>query len=323
VVRRSLILAVGAGLLLLTIAAISFYRTYGVYGVNVITRRGGSYWAPMKTDDPRLSPSMRTALKIPAPTATPGTLRWRVVAPGFEVAELPVIAEGREVDRLLLSRIDPTRYRFRVLNDDTVRKDIDQWEAALPNALLIVNGSYFDTRGRPDTPVVMDGRASGPTAYRADGGAFVAGAGRATIVDLKGMDWRTTLARSDNAMVSYPLLIGDDGQARVPTKSRWLANRTFVGEDKAGRIIVGTTREAFFSLDRWAVFLKAAPLDLKRALNLDGGPIAGLSVRVGGFRQKHYAWWEAQVAGEKVKLLSWPIANSTTAMPMVLVVEPD
>lgn len=123
-------------------------------------------------------------------------------------------------------------------------------------------------------------------------------------------------------MVSYPLLIGDDGQTHVSVKSRWLANRTFVAKDGTGRIVIGTTKEAFFSLDRLAEFLKASPLDLKVALNLDGGPIACRSVRLNGYSQKFYARWEAQVEDDNVKLLRWPFPQANWAMPMVLTVEP-
>jgi hypothetical protein len=122
-------------------------------------------------------------------------------------------------------------------------------------------------------------------------------------------------------MVSYPLLIGEDGQTHVASKSRWLANRTFVGEDSRGRIIIGTTKEAFFTLERLAIFLKNSPLDLKLALNLDGGPIACQSIRLQGFQRKFYAEWEAQVQDDRVKLLQWPFAVKTWAMPVVLTVE--
>ncbi len=122
-------------------------------------------------------------------------------------------------------------------------------------------------------------------------------------------------------MVSYPLLIGEDGETHVNSNSRWLANRTFIGRDMDGLIVVGTTREAFFTLKSLAEFLKASPLNLKMALNLDGGPIACQSVRSGSYHRKFYARWEAQVSGDQVRLLSWPFAKATWAMPMVLTVE--
>jgi hypothetical protein len=122
-------------------------------------------------------------------------------------------------------------------------------------------------------------------------------------------------------MVSYPLLIGTDGQTHVAASSRWLANRTFVGKDGQGRIIVGTTREAFFPLAALAAFLKSSPLDLKLALNFDGGPISCQSVRLDGFERKFYAKWESQLHGDDVRLLRWPFANASWAMPMILEVE--
>ncbi|MGO7319400.1 hypothetical protein ACCS95_06630 [Rhizobium ruizarguesonis] len=83
---------------------------------------------------------------------------------------------------------------------------------------------------------------------------------------------------------------------------------------------MGTTKEAFFPLAAQAEFLKSAPLELKIALNFDGGPIACQSVRLNGFQRKFYAQWEAQVNGDEVKLLRWPFGKRW-AMPMVLTVE--
>jgi hypothetical protein len=161
----------------------------------------------------------------------------------------------------------------------------------------------------------------GPRHYDAHAGAFVAGDGTADVRDLSKEHWRHAFAGARNAMVSYPLLIGEDGQNHVAVKSRWLANRSFVGRDAKGRIIIGSTREAFFPLDRLATFLLATPLGLKVALNLDGGPVACQSVRLKGFRRRFYARWEAQVSGDKVSLLRWPRASTNVAMPIVLTVE--
>ena len=312
----------GAAIVLLVVAGCVgwVWQRNGVYGLNTFLRRGGTYWITLRADDPRLSPSMQLALKEPPPLAQPAPFTWREVEKGFEVAELPVMADGKEVDRILLNRIDPALFRFVALNSANGDKGIDEWEKALPTAVLIVNGSYYDLKGRPDTPIISDGVAMGPTTYDAKAGAFTAGDGFASIKELSNQTWQTALTGATNAMVSYPLLIGSDGQTHVKTASRWLANRTFVAEDGGHRIIVGTTKEAFFPLAALAEFLKSAPLDLKIALNFDGGPIACQSVRLNGFQRKFYAQWEAQANGDDVKLLRWPFGESW-AMPMVLAVE--
>lgn len=293
----------------------------GAYGYHALWRRGGAYWITLAPDDARLSPAMRRALTLPSPTATPGPLVWREVEPGFAVAEMAAMVEGQAVDRILLSRIDPARYRFVVRNAAAGDKGLDEWEKALPNAVLTVNGSYFDKKGRPDTPFVSEGEALGPQTYDAQAGAFVAGTDFAGIRPLGGQTWQAAFAGASNAMVSYPLLIGSDGRTHVAIKSRWLANRSFVGQDSQGRILIGSTEDAFFSLERLASFLKDAPLDLTLALNLDGGPIACQSVRLKGYHRRLYARWEAQVAGEQVQLLRWPLSRASWAMPIVLTVE--
>ncbi|SMD19583.1 Predicted protein [Rhizobium sp. RU36D] len=296
-----------------------FWQRHGVYGVNVLLRRGGSYWETMMPDDARLTPSMRLAMTDNLADAQPGEFVWREVEPGFEVAEMPVVVNGAEVDRLLLNRVDPGRFRFTVRNDPTGSMNIDEWEHALPDEVLIVNSSYYDNMGLPATPIISEGQPSGPEQYDARAGAFVASAQGARLVDLAGQDWKQVFAGAENAMIAYPMLIGADGQTRTAPESRWLANRTFLGQDGSGRIIIGSTKDAFFSLARLAVFLKNAPLDLKLALNLDGGPIASQSVRLEGFTRKHHAKWESQFDKGQVHLLRAPF-DVPWALPMTLTV---
>lgn len=323
--RKAIAVAAALSALAVLSALWLVWERNGVYGLNVLLRRGGSYWITVDRDDTRLSPAMRLALQSSIPQATAGASSWSEVEPGFEASEIPVIADAREVDRLYLYRFDPAKFRFVARNEPDGRKDIDQWERALGpdgkgGTVLIVNGSYFGLKGEADTPFVSNGTRLGPRDYDARAGAWVADASGTHVFDLTNRDWRPVLEHADNAMVSYPLLVGEDGRNTVRAKSNWLANRTFIAEDRQGRILVGSTRDAFFSLDRLADFLLGSKLDLKTALNLDGGPIAGLSVRAGSYRLKHYARWEAQVRDNKVSLLRAPL-DVPWAMPVVLTVE--
>ncbi len=313
--------------ILAVLSAVGYiWQRHGEYGINVVLRRGGTYWVSVKPDDVRLSPAMQLALKPEIPAVTVGAAgAWNEVEPGFQVREIPVMAGDREIDRLYLNRFDPARFRFVARNEPSGAKDIDQWEAALKpegagGTVLIVNGSYFGLKGEADTPFVSMGTRLGPDAYDAKAGAWVVNASGTHVVDLSSRDWRAVVENAENAMVSYPMLVGEDGQNNVRVKSNWLANRTFVAEDRQGRIIVGSTKDAFFSLDRLANFLLETDLDLKTALNLDGGPVASLSVRSGNYRLKHYAKWEAQVADGEVSLLQ-TLLDVPWGLPVVLTVE--
>lgn len=280
---------------------------------------GGKGWPEVSTTDFRLSHAMRRAWENPVPAVHPGQYAWHEIAPGYEIAELPVLTDQEEIDRFYLVRIDPAHYTFETKIKPG--RTISEWERALPDAALIVNGSFFGPNYEADTPFISGGVAMGPTTYDAKAGAFIATADKAWVADLStGGTWQSAFVGAQNAMVAYPLLIGDDGKSHVATRTRWLSNRTFVGQDTAGRIVVGSTRDAFFSLDREAEFLIAAKLDLKVALNLDGGPLACQSVRAGGVHRMHIARWEAQEENGRAKLIYAPLGESE--MPVVLVASP-
>jgi hypothetical protein len=303
----------------LSIAA--FLAHYGISGVNVILRREVHVWVDAKADDSRISPSMRLALQAQPLAATAGPFAWQALDHGFEVAELPVLAGETEVDRILLARIDPAHFTFQVATRASRDRDALDWMKHL-GAVLVINGSYFSRYGTAATPLLSARILSGPADYDARHGAFVASPSFVGIRDLAHQHWREAFHGADHAMVSYPLLIGADGKSRSKGDARWLANRSFVGQDSTGRIVLGTTRDAFFSLDRLAAFLRVAPLDLKLALNLDGGPIACQAVDLKDFRRDACGEWEMATDGDELRLLKPLFGKRRWGLPIVLAVVP-
>lgn len=318
--RRWLAFAALATVLLVAAASAALYLYAGVYGFNVIMKRGGSIWVDVTPTDPRLTSSMRQALQVPPPTAQAGALSWTWLRPGFEIAELPVISAGAEVDRILLARIDPKAYRFEIFSRPAGDFDVDDWMTSL-GAALVVNGSYFSRYGLPDTPTVIAGKSFGPGSYQARHGAFVVSSTRTGIVDLGPQDWRTVFNGIDHGAISYPLLVGPP-PSRVGGDARWLANRSFIGEDSAGLVAVGTTRDAFFSLDRFSDFLRQAPLGLVLALNLDGGPLACQGVRVGASSRTVCGSWETKFEDQRLQLLRSVIGQRRWGLPLVIAAFP-
>ncbi len=260
---------------------------------------------------------MRLAIGA-APLATPGSFKWQVIGDGFEVADLPAVAGEHDVDHVLLARIDLAKFRFEVRTAYKGDVGLDQWMTQLHPALLI-EGSYSGRTGRPATPIVSAGQSLGPSSYDASAGAFVSSHLFTGIQDVRDKGWQAAFEGAENAMVSFPLLVAD-GSPGPTRSSRWLANRNFVGQDANGRIIIGTTTDAFFTLERFARFLADSPLGLILALNLDGGPVASQGVSLNGFERRVYGRWEAKVEGDRTQLLMWPYGS--VAMPVVLAVFP-
>lgn len=299
------------------VACVIFWNYIGGYWVRVLIRHGGDAWLTVGRDSQRLSPAMRVALSG-STSALPGSFQWKTAGTGFEVGELPVLVGGNEVDRILLARIDPVHYRFAVFNDCSGASGLAEWMKNL-GAALVVNGSYYSHRALPDTPFLSNGVLLGPADYDARAGAFVSSPGFTGIRDLAHEDWKSAFQGADNAMVSYPLLL-ENGIPYNGKVSDWLANRSFVGQDGNGRIIIGTTKDAFFSLYRLARFLHDAPLGLTYALNLDGGPVASQGISLNGFERRSIGQWEAQFNDQNGSLLTCPYG--TWEMPIVLAVFP-
>jgi hypothetical protein len=309
-----------AAIVLLMAGGVGLYSQTGWYGFNMILRRGGSIWVPVASGDSRISNSMRLALGGSVPAVHSGAPDWVMREDGFETAELAVLAGDNEVDRLLLVRIAPEKFRFSVFNAPSGRRGLDEWMTSL-GAKFVVNGSYFAIDGSPDTPFMSEGVTSGPKNYDATHGAFIVSDGFVGVRDLQGVPWRDALAGARHAMVSYPLLTGP-GPSRVKSDWRWLANRSFVGQDSAGRIIIGTTKDAFLSLERLAAFLRQSPLGLTLTLNVDGGPVACQGVEVAAFSRNFCGDWEMKFEDNEIKLLRPLIGSRRWGLPIVLAVLP-
>jgi Phosphodiester glycosidase len=263
---------------------------------------------------------MRVALRDPIPQAQGGAFQWARRVEGLETTELPVLADGNEVDRLLLVRIDPGKYRFELRNAPAGDLDLAGWMKQL-HAVVVMNGSYFGPNGTPATPFLSDGTQLGPVNYHATHGVFLVSDQFTGVDDLQQQDWHDLFRQARSGMVSYPLLIGP-GPSRVQADRRWLANRTFIANDSSGRIMLGTTKEAFFSLDRLAAFLKAAPLDLTLALNLDGGSVACQAVSVADYARDFCGDWETKFEQGQFQLLQRLIGRRHWGLPIVVAVVP-
>jgi hypothetical protein len=265
---------------------------------------------------------LRAASADPTTIPIAAAPAWTTRAPGLETAELPVIFHGEEVDRIDLVRLEPRHWRFAVQLDRSRSRTLADWQRLIGTG-VVVNGSYFQPDGTPSTPIRVAGQAFGPREYESSHGALVIPAdGPPAILDLLGHDPLAAIAGAPDALVSYPLLVDAAGAVRAEGRPDWLATRSFVAVDGSGRVVIGTTETGFFSLHRLGGFLAAAPLDLRLALNLDGGPLAAQSVSVPGFHRAVQGeaelndnldvtriWWQELVRKE------WPL-------PIVLVMTP-
>jgi uncharacterized protein YigE (DUF2233 family) len=216
----------------------------------------------------------------PRPIATPVPLDsgWQSIAPGVEYRELK-IEQGDRSDRLRIARIDSAQARLRVRYDPDRPRRVSEWLSE-SNALVAVNGNFFDPQNQALGLVIQDGQRRGGVVYEGFGGMFAVSGDDVRVrwnVDEPYMGEPLT-----HALQNFPMLVLPGGAANPDIDDNGRRSlRTAVGQDRSGRIIFVVSPGPTFTLTEFGQWLAASDLDLNVALNLDGGTSSGLVLRSG------------------------------------------
>jgi uncharacterized protein YigE (DUF2233 family) len=233
---------------------------------------------PTPTPTPTVTP---TPTATPSPTPEPADTGWEPVEPGVEVRQVRV-PTGDVAERLLLIRIEPDRFRFRVRYTPGSGRRVSEWAAEV-EPLLVVNGGYFTPEYEATGLVVSEGRVYG-TSYEAFAGMFaVLPGGR---VELR---WLMTEPYDPEEMVvaavqSFPVLVKPGGVMGFPPDADdgWPARRTVLALDEEGRLIFLVAPRGYLGLHDLARWLVESDLGVDVALNLDGGQSTGVVLAAEG-----------------------------------------
>jgi hypothetical protein len=229
--------------------------------------------------------------------------RWRTLRPGLEFTTLrgePWCRSGSAALGVL--RVDAARAPLRVrhcsLEPEGRPLDILEWQRR-SGAIAVFNAGQYYPDLRYMGLLASGGNVVSRRAHPKFQAALVAGprvAGSpARILDLalEPLD-PDTLAWAEVAQ-SY-MLFDRQGRVRV-RRSDQVANRTAVGEDGQGRIVV-VVSEGGYTLWEFAKLMQSLPLGLRQAMAMDGGREAELVVSAGGFRYASFGDWPKSGAND-------------------------
>lgn len=217
-----------------------------------------------------------TATAVPPPTAPtpiPDT-GWQPIQSGLEQRTIHLLNdEGTVRERLLLLRLEPEQFIFRVGYRPGAPQALPFWQAET-GALLVVNGGYFTEEFLATGLIIVEGQARG-VSY----GDF---AGMLAISEA-GPEVRWLRERPFNpdepllyALQSFPILVRPDGQPGFPEEDGRPARRTAIGEDENGRLLFIFAPWGSLTLHQFSRLLAESDLGLRLAFNLDGGPSTGM-----------------------------------------------
>lgn len=210
-----------------------------------------------------------------------GTLSRRSIARGVELAEADLLRGGKQSGRLYVLYFEPGAV------DPTI--ELNTASSALanvaPDALAVMNAGFFTPERRATGLLLSQGKQLSPFIAEGGGagsGVFVLDDGKPSLVSRDQMK-KDRLQAAELALQAGPRILEADGTPGIISDDGQRANRTVIGADKEGRVVVAvavgpngwSTGPTLFELQR----ILSRDLELSFALNLDGGPSTGLFVR--------------------------------------------
>ncbi|MCB8985370.1 MAG: phosphodiester glycosidase family protein [Ardenticatenaceae bacterium] len=209
----------------------------------------------------------------PAPTPIPDT-GWQTLQPGLEQRTLHLFDEtGAARERLVMLRLEPTQFTFRVAYRPGAPQSIPQWQAET-DALLVVNGGFFTPENVATGLIITEGVANG-SSYGDFAGMLAIDDGGPHLRWLRERPY-TPDEPLLYALQSFPMLVQPGGALGFPEEDGVKARRTVIAQDRNGRVLFIFAPWGSLTLHELSRFLVQSDLDLDIAFNLDGGPSTGM-----------------------------------------------
>ena len=219
---------------------------------------------------------LNTALFLPHTTYANS---WRMLAPGIEYQELKT-NKLTPWSHIHAFRINLAENELKIATANKLSRkyaSVDEM-AVHNNALLAINGGFFDKKFRPLGLRINNYKQLNNLKRISWWGIFYVKNNRAYISSYRQYH---KSPKTSFAMQSGPRLL-IDGQ--TPTLKPGNAERSAIGIDGQGRIIIVVTDNASMSTTDLALMMSKSPINCIDALNLDGGSSSQLYAKIGNFQ---------------------------------------
>jgi hypothetical protein len=233
-----------------------------------------------------------------------------LLGPGVEYGELRLAESPSMGDGLLhVVRVDARKAALRMglaVRDGGTRT-AGQWADKLHFA-AVVNLGMFEKDGLTSTGYVRDGQFVLNRRWNGYRSALAFGPSGADFFDL---DVPGAQARADAfPSIAQSLRLikapGEDVWQKAPASKRW--SDAAIGQDKDGRILFLFSRTPF-SMHELNQKLLALPIGIVRAMHVEGGPEASLSVRGPGIKLDLAGSYETGFHEDDKNDRQWPLPN--------------
>jgi len=245
------------------------------------------------TPAPTATPT-RTAAPAPAPTGTPPSTQtppvpspFATLEPGLDLALLP----GPPVDEgdglIAVVRVDPARFELKLLNasapEEGRPRSVRDW-AFRAGASAAINASLYQADWRTSTGLMRTrahvnhprvGKDKAVLAFD----PLASGVPAVRLIDLACEELEPSAKLYGSLVQSIRMVSCQRTGVWAPSERRF--SSAAIGVDGAGRVLLVHARSPW-PVHELVAALLAAPIDLRQAMYVEGGPEAQLYVRGGG-----------------------------------------
>jgi hypothetical protein len=206
---------------------------------------------------------------------------WKPISPGVEYRTFTLEAKSE----LHVVRLDPEKapLAFGLKSKGGSAHTAAQWARA-EHFSVAINAGMFDKDQTSNVGRLVDGAHVNQAAFNHYQSVLVfgpkkAGLPRAQLVDLDEPGAKELIAQYGSAAQNLRLIKG-------PGMNQWKKNgrawsESAIAQDKQGRLLFLFSRDGF-EMAKWNDLVLALPLQVVKAMHVEGGPEASLSIHGGG-----------------------------------------
>lgn len=204
--------------------------------------------------------------------------------PGVEYGALTLLARPSAGDGTLhVVRVDPAKATLELglSSEGGEARPASQW-AAQKRLSVVINAGMYETDYRSNVGRLVKREHVNQARWKASYQSVLVmepldeGLPRATLLDRDAPDFEEQVKRYRTVVQNLRLVRGDGENVWKPNKRKW--SEAFVALDREGRLLLCFTRTPFGMADLMERIL-ASELHVVRAMHVEGGPEASLSIR--------------------------------------------
>ncbi len=257
-------------------------------------------------------------VKAGATAIPPAAAGWTSLEPGLELGLFPGPAAAPGDGKVWVVRLDPARFQLKLVNasaSDARPRTVRAW-ALGAGAVAAINAGMFRTDGLTSVGLMRTrAHENNPRRSARYKAVLAFDPVKPQLPPVRILD--AACGDLDPVLPAYGTLIQSIRMVSCDRKNVWAPDAK---RSSAAAIAVDGTGRALFIHARspWPVHdlveaLLALPLDLRRAMYVEGGPEAQLFVRAGGREVERLGVFEGSAHKEDASL-AWEIPNAVVAV---------